>query len=204
MESRIKRIALTGGIASGKSLAGNYLREKDIPVIDADDVVHQILREDAEVKDCIRQTFGEQVFNEDGTVNRPTLGMQVFADVAKRKQLESWIHPKTRERIEEFYLQHAHRPLAVSIIPLLFESNLEDRYDEVWLMETPEEVQIDRLMQTRHMSLEDVQARIRNQMPAHEKRARATRHPCHHFIVNSSSPEALYRQIDTLLGQSGL
>lgn len=201
LPAKTERIALTGGIASGKSLVGAYLQGRGIPVIDADDVVHQLLREDAEVKDKIRQTFGDSVFAADGSVDRKALGAQVFTDSTKRKLLESWLHPKTRERIEAFYGQHQGQPLAVSIIPLLFESELEDRYDTVWLLETPEELQVARLQQSRAMSRADAQARIASQMPLLEKRERAARHPNHAVIANTGTADALYTQVDALLSR---
>ena len=159
-----RRIALTGGIACGKSLAGDYLRQQGISVIDADDVVHQLLREDETLKAKIRAEFGPEVFTPEGYVDRPQLGRQVFGNVAQRKLLESWIHPETRAVIERFYQQNQDAAMGVSIIPLLFESKLEDRYDEIWLLQTDEATQLERLLQKRGMSREDALARIQNQM----------------------------------------
>jgi dephospho-CoA kinase len=197
--SRIRRIALTGGIASGKSLVGAFLKSRGIPVIDADDVVHQLLREDSELKQQIRTEFGDAVFHEDGTINRPALGAIVFSDVAKRKLLESWIHPKTRDVIEQFYVKHADAPMGVSIIPLLFESGLENRYDEVWLLESDETQQVERLMQHRGMSRADAEARLRNQMPLAEKRTRTQKHAIYQILDNRHTPEALKIQLEALL-----
>jgi len=199
-----RRVALTGGIASGKSLVGDALRAKGVPVIDADDVVHQLLRENEGLKDQIRQEFGPDVFTPDGTVDRPALGRKIFGDVARRKLLESWIHPATREEIERFHQAHREAPLVVSIIPLLFESSLEDRYDEVWLLHTDEAVQLERLLQKRGMSREDALARIRNQMSMEDKIRRARQHPCYLIWENSAEPEALWRQLDERLSQAGL
>lgn len=200
-QAGVWRVALTGGIASGKSLAGAFLKSRNIPVIDADDVVHALLKEDVELRRQIRAEFGKAVFLPDGGVNRPALGAIVFKDPAKRKRLESWIHPKTREVIEEFYRQNQHAPLAVSIIPLLFESGLEDRYDEVWLLESDEAQQIERLMQHRHMTRDDAEARIRNQMPLAEKRRRTMLHRAYEILDNRGEPEALLAQIEKRLSQ---
>ena len=194
-----RRIVLTGGIASGKSLVGDYLIQKGIPVIDADLVVHQLLREDEALKVKIRAEFGPEVFTPEGEVDRPKLGQLVFADTARRKLLESWIHPKTREIIEQFYIQNAQATVAVSIIPLLFESQLENLYDEVWLLETDEEIQLARLTEKRGMSREDALARIRNQMPFEEKLTRSQTHPCHVLFINNTELDNLYRQIEKRL-----
>jgi dephospho-CoA kinase len=154
------------------------------------------------VKAKIRETFGADVFSLDSAVDRKALGAKVFGDSTKRKLLESWIHPKTRERIEDFYKDHQDQALAVSIIPLLFESGLEDRYDTVWLLETPEAIQLERLQQHRAMSLADAQARLASQMPLAEKRERTLQHPQHAIIINTGSPDDLYRELDRLLAHS--
>jgi len=199
MSPKTRRIALTGGIACGKSLVGEYLRQKGILVIDADEVVHQLLREDATLKDKIRAEFGPDVFTDEGFVDRPRLGQQVFGDVTRRKLLESWIHPETRTVIEQFYKQNEQAHLAISIIPLLFESNLEDRYDEVWLLQTDEALQLARLEQQRGMTRQDAMARIRNQMSNEDKIRRAKQHPCHYTWENNSTPEQLLTQLEQRL-----
>lgn len=196
----IRRIALTGGIACGKSLVGEYLKKRGLPVIDADDVVHELLRDDPALKASIRQEFGAEVFDAKGQVDRPLLGKLVFASVERRKLLESWIHPKTREVIEAFYKLNEDRQAGVSIIPLLFESRLADRYDEVWLLDTTPEVQLERLTVKRGMSEVDALARIRNQMGREEKQALTSQHPHGKIIANSGdSTEALYQKLDDLL-----
>lgn len=198
-----RKIALTGGIACGKSLVGDYLRQKGIPVIDADDVVHQLLREDAALKAKILAEFGPEVFTSEGYVDRPRLGQQIFGSsperIARRQLLESWIHPETRNVIDRFYVQNASAALGVSIIPLLFESELENRYDEIWVLQANEATQLDRLLQKRGMKAEDAMARIRNQMSASEKVERARQHPCHYFIDNNADPAFLYEQLDARL-----
>jgi dephospho-CoA kinase len=199
MSQSPRRIALTGGIACGKSLLGDALRERGIPVIDADDVVHRLLREDESLKAKIREEFGAAVFTPEGTVDRPRLGQAVFGDVARRKLLESWIHPETRAVIERFHQDNAAAPVVVSIIPLLFESSLEDRYDEVWLLLTDEATQLRRLLEKRGMSREDALARIQNQMPAEEKARRVRLHPCHAIWENNGEPADLLQQLDARL-----
>jgi dephospho-CoA kinase len=194
-----RRIALTGGIACGKSLVGEALRERGIPVIDADDVVHRLLREDEALKAKIRQEFGSEVFTSEGYVDRPRLGRTIFGDVARRKLLESWIHPETRTVIERFHEENRDAPIVVSIIPLLFESGLEERYDEVWLLLTDEATQLRRLLEKRGMSREDALARIRNQMPAEEKARRTRQQASHAIWENNGEPADLLRQLDARL-----
>jgi dephospho-CoA kinase len=196
----ICRLALTGGIACGKSLAGAYLKEKGLPVIDADDVVHELLRDDGALKAQIKDAFGADVFDENGQINRPALGKQVFANPNHRRLLESWIHPKTRQVMEAFYHQHQSQVAGVCVIPLLFESGLADRYDQVWLLDTPPETQLRRLTEKRGMSQADALARIQNQMSREEKQVLTRKHP-HGIIIDNQheSPEILYGHLDALL-----
>ena len=99
----MKKIALTGGIASGKSSIQKYLVEKQVPVIDADEVTHDLYANDAELHRQIRDTFGDTVFNVDQSVNRDKLGDVVFKEPLKLKQLSSWIHPKVRQKMTDFF-----------------------------------------------------------------------------------------------------
>jgi dephospho-CoA kinase len=199
MPSKRRRIALTGGIASGKTLVGDYLQKKNIPVIDADALVHQLLREDAKILAKLRDTFGPAAFDADDHVDRKKLGALVFEDTDKRRLLESWIHPKVRDLIDDFDRRHQAHPVTVSIIPLLFESCLQDRYDEVWLIETSEAVQLQRLLEKRHMSEAEAVARLRSQMPTEEKRRCLEAHACGRSIRNAGAPQDVYAQIDQLL-----
>jgi dephospho-CoA kinase len=196
----ICRIALTGGIACGKSLAGAYLKERGLPVIDADDVVHELLRDDEQLKAKIKETFGADVFDENGQINRSALGKLVFSNPRHRRLLESWIHPKTRQVMEAFYHRHENQAAGVCIIPLLFESGLAGRYDRVWLLDTPLETQLRRLTEKRGMSEADAMARIQNQMSREEKQALTRQHPDGTIIDNQhESPEILYGYLDALL-----
>jgi dephospho-CoA kinase len=199
--SHIRRISLTGGIASGKSLVGDYLQRKGIPVIDADQVVHTLLRSDTALQAQIRQAFGDECLNDDGSVNRAQVGSVVFGDVDKRRQLEQWIHPKVRQAMNVFYetQQAAGQSIGVALIPLLFESRLQDLYDEIWLIQTTEALQQQRLAEHRSMEDDAALARIQSQMPFEDKHTALRKHPCGHLLMNTGSPEALYQQVDDLL-----
>ena len=93
--------------------------------------------------------FGDAVFTPSGDIDRKALGGIVFNDPTRRKQLESFIHPKVRREVEAFFTRHTSDRLAVAVIPLLFESNLEKYYDVVWLVKATKDQQIDRLVATR-------------------------------------------------------
>lgn len=196
MEKQAFRLALTGGIASGKSLVGKFLTDQGIPVIDADDVVHDLLKNDNGLKQCIASYFGSSVLDSEGNIQRKVLGQQVFSDVNHKKMLESWIHPKTRAVLTSFYEQHkASHTLVVSIIPLLFESNLQGLYDGVWLIDVPVETQIARMVQTRGLTRKEALDRINAQMSAEEKKQKLLHCLRYCLIDNSQMPENLIARV---------
>ena len=170
------RIALTGGIACGKSLLAKYLNELGVETIDADDIVHDIIPAE----------------------ERRRIADEVFRDPAKRKELEARIHPLVRARLDEF----ADRPsstgdeprMAVEIIPLLFECHWESDYDIIICVFSPRSLQVGRMTSKRGYSEEQAEARLSAQIPVEEKAARS-----HYVIENDGSAENLKQEAKRLL-----
>jgi dephospho-CoA kinase len=200
----IHKVALTGGIASGKSTIGNHLKARNVPVIDADDVVHDLFKRDQPLKSQIRQEFGPDVFDPQGEVDRKKLGAIVFSNPQRRKLLESWIHPKVRQTILDFFAQQQAlaKKIGVAIIPLLFESNLENGYDEVWLIKCTREQQLERLMKRNNLTREQAESRLASQMTLEEKINRLQQLPKTAVIDNTGSPDVARAQLDQLLPQN--
>ena len=178
------KIALTGGIACGKSLLSKFLNELGVVTLDADDVVHEIIPDPDE---------------------RRRIAAEVFADSAKRKELEAKIHPVVRERIDEFFDESGARDasypsirqsvnpsikqsnnLKIAIIPLLFEVHWEKNFDIISCVVSKRESQIDRMVTTRLMTRAEAEARLAAQLPVEEKAKRS-----HYVIHNDGSPEEL-------------
>ena len=189
------KIALTGGIACGKSLFAKFLRELGIHVIDADDVVHELEAPGGAAVPAIVSRFGSDVLAADGGIDRPVLAARVFADPAARADLESIVFPLVRVALG----QRASRPLhsdkghlahctslTIHIIPLLFESHWETDYDILICIASPVDQQIDRMMMTRGYSRAHAEARLAAQWPVSEKAAR-----CHYTVMNDSTPDHL-------------
>lgn len=195
----VLRVGLTGGIASGKSMITQFLQDAGIHTIDADHVVHGLLETDQALKAEIRQVFGDTVFTPEGEINRKQLGMVVFADPVKKKQLEGMIHPKVRQAIDAFFTQHQQDKLAVAVIPLLFESDLAQYYDVVWLVRASQVQQIDRLITTRGMTRAEALTRIQNQMPYDDKLKALQKLPKSAVIDNTGSPDETRRQVNQLI-----
>ena len=187
------RIALTGGIACGKSTLAKFLRELGIRLLDADDVVHELEAPGGAAVPAIVARFGAGLLAADGSVDRPKLAGIVFADAAARRDLEAILFPLVRSRLRAFTSEAARRgrppstaPLYIAIIPLLFESHWEGDYDIILAITSPLECQIHRMMRTRGYSRVQAEARLAAQMPVAEKAARAD-----FVVVNDSTHEHL-------------
>ena len=187
------RIALTGGIACGKSTLAKFLRELGIRLLDADDVVHELEAPGGAAVPAIVARFGAGILAADGSVDRPKLAGIVFADAAARRDLEAILLPLVRSRLRAFTSEAARRgrppstaPLYIAIIPLLFESHWEGDYDIILAITSPLECQIHRMMRTRGYSRVQAEARLAAQMPVAEKAARAD-----FVVVNDSTHEHL-------------
>ena len=156
------RIALTGGIACGKSLLAEYLNELGVKTLDADDIVHELIPEE----------------------ERRRIADEVFRDPAKRKELEGRIHPLVRERLEAFAREGDG--IRVEIIPLLFECRWEKDYDIIITVFSPRSIQVERMTSRRGYSEEQAEARMSAQFPVEEKVSRSD-----YIIENSGSAEDL-------------
>ncbi|MFC0187911.1 dephospho-CoA kinase [Fictibacillus aquaticus] len=190
------KIGLTGGIASGKSTASNYLREKGIPVVDADLIARQAVEKGMPAYTEIIKAFGESILNPDHTINRSYLGDIIFKDEEKRKVLNSIVHPAVRKEMNrqaETYLNGGSRSVVLDI-PLLFESQLTHMVDKTLLVFVSPQVQMQRLISRDPLTEEQAAARISSQMPLEDKIKLSDA-----VIRNDGTKDELYRQIDGIL-----
>ena len=178
------KIALTGGIACGKSLFAKFLRELGIHVLDADDVVHELEAPGGAAVSAIVSRFGADVLAADGGIDRPALAARVFSDATARADLESIVFPLLRERMGGS--RSCATALTIHIIPLLFESHWATDYDILLCIASPVDLQISRMMQSRGYTRAHAEARLAAQWPVSEKAAR-----CHYTVMNDSTPEHL-------------
>ncbi len=176
------KIALTGGIACGKSLFAKFLEELGIQVIDADEIVHELEAPGGAAVRPIVEAFGKSVLSADGGVDRTALAARVFDDVDARTRLEVILFPMVRKRL----LDHEDTALTIYVIPLLFESHWESDYDIILCIASPVGQQIDRMVRTRGYSRSHAEARLAAQLPVAEKAARSN-----YTVMNDSTPEHL-------------
>ncbi len=185
------KIALTGGIACGKSLLSKFLNDLGVETLDADDVVHELIPDPAE---------------------RRRIAAEVFADPAKRKALESRIHPLVKARIDDWLASTTQTPsnpttqtpdnpitpkpdnFRIAVIPLLFEVHWEENFDIISCVVSSREKQIERMTTTRGMTHAEAEARLAAQLPVEEKAKRS-----HYVIRNDGIPEELKAQAAAFL-----
>jgi len=163
-------IALTGGIATGKSTVASLLGLNGLRIIDADTIAHRILDENSA---WVSERFGSE-FVKNGKVDRPTLGKIVFADAQAKKELENFLHPKIRAAIEEESEKQDRLKYPYLIdIPLFFETASYPIKNSV-VVYTPKALQLERFMKRNGFSEEESLRRIESQMDIEEKKKRAT------------------------------
>ncbi len=171
----MRRVALTGGIATGKSYVASRMRAAGLPVVDADVLAREAVAPGSPGLAAVVERFGPGVLASDGTLNRAVLGEQVFQDAAARRELEAIIHPDVRARIDRFFADlPPDTPAGVADIPLLFETNRAADFDAVVVAACPREMQIERVMTRDGLSRAQAEARVAAQLPIDDTVARAT------------------------------
>ncbi|CAN7263474.1 dephospho-CoA kinase [Microbacterium sp. LjRoot45] len=156
-------IALTGGIASGKSTIAARLKALGAVVVDADALVREVQRAGSPVLAAIAAEFGDDVLRPDGELDRAALGARVFGDPAALARLNGIVHPAVREEsARRFAAAFADDPAAVVVydVPLLVEARVDDPWDLVVVAHAPADVRRRRLVEVRGMTEEDAAARI--------------------------------------------
>ncbi len=165
-------IGLTGNIATGKSAIMKMAAERSALTLDADLLVHEIMDSDSEAQKTIVNSFGPQVKNPAGGLDRKMIADIVFNDPVALLRLESIIHPRVRERL--WQRLEASRDTIVFIEAIkLFEGGLSEECDQVWVTHCPSEMQIERLMTYRHMDRQTAKMRVNAQAPQELKISKA-------------------------------
>jgi dephospho-CoA kinase len=164
------RVALTGGIASGKSTVAALFAERGVPVIDTDVIAREVVEPGRPALAAVTDAFGTEILGADGRLDRRRLREQVFADAAMRRRLEAILHPAIRTEMQR-QSALAGGPYQVLVIPLLTEGGQTDHVDRVLLVDVPESTQIERLMQRDGASALQAQAALDAQASRSERLA---------------------------------
>ena len=189
------RVALTGGVATGKTYVRTRIAASGVPTIDADAVVHALFAAGTETSRDIVSRFGPAVAAPDGTIDRQALGALVFEDESERRALEAIVHPRVYERLAAWMAFQAGRDVGwvVAEIPLLFETGRERDFDRVIVAACSEEEQVRRLVRRLGIAESVARVRVAAQWPVGEKAKRAS-----DVIDTSGSLEETDRQVDAL------
>lgn len=197
------RIGLTGGIATGKSTVGALMAAAGAIVIDADTVAHAVMAPDGPAYAGVVAAFGTEILQPDGQIDRVRLGARVFSDEQARLQLNQLVHPAVLQSLQAEAARYRAEALAkgknyllVLMIPLLYETQLEELVDRIVVVYCPPAVQLERLMSRNGLSREAAQQRLDAQLPIDEKAARAD-----HLIDNSLTPAITRQNVNEFLGE---
>ena len=190
-----KIIGITGGIASGKSTVTNFLREKGFQVVDADAVVHQLQRPGGRRYQLLVKHFGQKIILENGELNRPLLASLIFSNPEEREWSKQTQGEIIREELAALREQLAQTETIFFMdIPLLFEQNYANWFDETWLVYVDRDVQVERFMKRDQLSKEVAVSRLAAQWSLEEKKKLAS-----HILDNKGSRDQLVAQVVKLL-----
>ena len=186
------RVALTGGIASGKSTVADLFAELGVPVIDTDLIAREVVEPGRLALAAVVEAFGHEVLAADGSLDRRRLRERVFADPADRRRLEAILHPAIRAEMER-QSQAAAGAYQLLVIPLLAEGGRRDHVDRVLLVDAPESTQIERLIRRDGGTREQAEAALRAQASRAQRRAIAD-----DVLENTGEPATLRPQVAAL------
>lgn len=184
------RMALTGGIASGKSFVADELDALGAIVIDSDVLAREAVEPGSDGLAAVVERFGHDVLTPQGALDRPALGRIVFHDGAARADLNAIVHPRVRRLAEEREQRSPTDSVVVHVIPLLVEAGLAEGFERIMVVDVPEDQQLSRLLSRDGLDLEAAQARLDAQATRAERLEVAT-----WVIDNSSSREDTRAQV---------
>ncbi len=191
----MKSVGLTGGIATGKSLAADAFRRLGAAVVSADTIARKVVEPGQKGLPLIVDAFGSEILLNDGRLDRRKLGALVFADSAKRSLLNRLLHPLILQRLRTEMTQ-AGRDVVIAEVPLLFECGYRNDFETVVVVYADPRLQMQRLMKRDGISVQEAGQRIAAQMDIEQKLTLAD-----HVIRNTGSPAELERQVAEVYGK---
>ena len=189
----MRRVGLTGGIGSGKWTVASLLKERGATVIDADAIARQVVEPGSETLAELVAEFGDRILRDDGSLNRGELAAIAFADRIATERLNEIMHPAIKAETVRLLSAAGDSAIVIHDMPLLLETGQQDLVDMVVVVDVPEEVQRERAVGQRGLSLDDVERRMAAQVIRSERLARADV-----VIDNSGTREDTARQVDAL------
>jgi dephospho-CoA kinase len=185
------KVALTGGIGSGKSAAGDFFEDLGAVVVDADQLARDVIERGTDGFDELVATFGDEILT-NGILDRSKLGQIVFADPGARKTLEGIIHPRVAEAFDEIIEDSPDDAVIIYQIPILVETKGQDRFDYIITVEATLENRITRL-KNRGLKGYEIEARMKVQATDEERAAIADQ-----VFNNDGDMDQLLRQVENV------
>ncbi len=189
----MQMVAVTGGMASGKSLVGSFLSELGVAVCECDQLAHEAIAIGTVEYDAVVTAFGSGVLDSAGRIDRRVLGDVVFSDPRKLADLNTIVHPRVKDGWKAWLMTQGSSRAAAVIMPLLFEVGEEACWDAVVCVASSDKDQLDRLAK-RGLSGAEVESRLAAQMKVSEKMARAT-----YVLYNAGTSELLKEQTTRMI-----
>lgn len=191
----MRRIGLTGGIGSGKTSVSELFRALGAAIIDADEISHQITQPDRPATHLIEQQWGKTILAEDGQLDRIKLRKKVFSNPQQLKILESILHPAIEQKIlqKTAHFQSIGEDYCLIVVPLLFEKDLMHLVNQVVVVDLPEDLQIERVMQRDNVNRNHVEDILQQQISRKQRLNQAD-----HVINNTNSEKHLRKRVAEL------
>jgi len=186
------RIALTGGIGSGKTTVSDYFRKLGVPVIDADEASHEVTQTGEPAVQKISDVFGDSVLDRNGNLDRTALRNIVFGDPKSRKRLESILHPEIQRRMNET-ASHTQSSYCLFSIPLLIETSQHTSYDRILVVEASESRRRSWIQARSDLTQSEITAILSAQLSDEQRRREAD-----DLLINDGGIDDLHARIDRL------
>lgn len=184
----MKKIGLTGGIGSGKSMVAEIFSRMGVPVFISDDVAKELQEEDEEVRQAISGVFGKEIYS-GHTLNRGKLAEIVFADKKKLEQLNAIVHPAVGKAFEKFCEQNSNAKYVLKESAILYEIGDDKNLDAMIVVTAPDELRIKRVMLRDGIEKEAVLKRMKNQVKQEEKAGKAN------YVIVNDEQQLLIPQV---------
>jgi len=186
------KVGLTGGIGCGKTTVAGIFEQLNIPVIDADEIAHQLVAIGQPALAQIRQAFGPDCLNPDGSLHRKKLRELIFSDRQQKQKLEAILHPLVYQSIQS-ELEQLNTPYCIIAIPLLFETHMTGLADRILVVDCAVETQIERVLKRDNMTMERILSIIDSQVSRAYRKTHA-----HDLIDNSKTDDKLAEEVKKL------
>ncbi|MDP2883474.1 MAG: dephospho-CoA kinase [Ignavibacteria bacterium] len=166
--NHILRVGVTGGIGSGKSLVCSFFSRLGVPVLSADDIAKDLMRNDASLRRALRALLGNGTYRPDGEVDRHYVAGKIFSDSALQRRVNALVHPRVRARVEKQFVELGRAGEKIGIIEaaLIYEAGFEKHLDCVVVVDAPETQRIQRVVNRDKTTPEAIRRRMRAQLPA--------------------------------------